>query len=81
MANGRSEQAAPDGRGPNDGHENLDERRFSGAVRAEQAEDLPPVDLHGHASECMHLLSKCLGGILDFDDGRHEWDQCITRRW
>ena len=58
-------------------HHDLDERRLARAVVAEQADDLPPVDLEIDARERPHL-SERLGDVPEFDDRRFAG---AGRRW
>ena len=58
-------------------HHDLDQGRFARAVVAEQADDLPPVDLEVDAGQRTDF-SKRLGDVSEFDDRRFAG---AGRRW
>ena len=66
---GLAEHCAFDVAGPNDRHQNLDQRRFSRTIGAQQAEYFASIDPHRHASQGLHAPAECLGRIADRNGG------------
>ncbi len=71
VADGTSQHSAFDGRRPDDRHQDFDQGRLPRTVGTQQAEDLPGINSHRYPTQGLHLAAKGLGGVCDFDDGRH----------